>query len=157
MATTVTSTIFIRTAPGTVYNIWRDLEQWHGWQPETVSAQWLAGAPKWEPDSRFELLRRTPYGIGPSRRFTGRVLSAAQDQLLVWELTPTSAGWFGPNLVQSIRLAPAPGGTNVNLTLSAEGLGPSLLGFIVKGPLQRQANSLLEGLQHQLRPVERRL
>jgi hypothetical protein len=36
-------------------------------------------------------------------------------------------------------------------------LGPSLLGFVVKGPLQRQGNTLLEGLQHKLRPVERRL
>lgn len=157
MPTSVTTTTFIRTAPGTVYALWRALEQWHTWQPETVSAQWLSGAAAWESNSRFELVRRTPYGIGPSRRFTGRVLSAAQDQLLVWELTPTSAAWFGPNLVQSIRLSPAPGGTNVTLTLSADGVGPSVLGFIVKGPLQRQADSLLEGLQHKLRPIERRL
>jgi hypothetical protein len=157
MSTTITSTIFIRTAPGTVYALWRDLAQWHTWQPETLSAQWLAGAPAWDVNSRFELLRRTPYGIGPSRRFTGVVRSTAQDQLLVWELTPTSAAWFGPNLVQSVRLSPAPGGTNVNLTITAHGLGPSLLGFVVKGPLQRQGNTLLEGLQHKLRPVERRL
>lgn len=157
MATSVTTTTFIRTAPGTVYNLWRDLDQWHTWQPETVSAQWLSGAAPWESNSRFELVRHTPYGIGPSRRFTGRVLSVAQDQLLVWELTPTSATWFGPHLVQSIRLSPAPGGTNVTLTLSADGLGPSVLGFIVKGPLQRQAESLSEGLQHKLRPIERRL
>jgi hypothetical protein len=157
MPTTVTSTTFIHTAAGTVYSLWRDLPQWHTWQPETVSAQWLSGAAPWDPNSRFELVRRTPYGVGPSRRFTGVVRSAAQDQLLVWELTPTSAAWLGPNLVQSVRLSPAPGGTNVTLTITAHGLAPSVLGFIVKGPLQRQADSLLEGLQHQLLPIERRL
>ncbi len=157
MATTVTSTVNIRTAAGAIWDIWSDLDGWRDWQPETVSATWLAGAAGWQPDSRFDLLRRTPYGMGPSRRFVGKVLSGAKEQLLVWELQPTTAAWFGPTLVQSVRLSPNPGGTTVTMTITAHGLGPSLLGFVLKGSLQKQSDALLAALKQKLLPIERRL
>lgn len=157
MPTTVTAVTFIRTAPGTIYTLWRDLDQWHTWQPETVSAQWLAGAAPWSPDSRFDLLRRSPYKITPHRRFVGYVRSAAQDQMLVWELLPTSAAWFGPTLVESVRLDPAPGGTNITITITAHGFGPTILAPILKPSLRGQVDALLDALKHKLRPIERRL
>ena len=157
MATTVTSTVNIRTAAGAIWDVWTDLDDWRGWQPETVSATWLSGAAAWTPGSRFDLLRRSPYGFGPARRFVGKVQSAAKEQLLVWELEPTTAAWFGPTIVQSVRLNPTPGGTTVTLTITAHGLGPSLLGFIVKGPLQKQADELIAALKQKLLPIERRL
>ncbi len=161
MATTVSATKLIRVAPGTLWKKWRDLRAWPDWQPETVEARWRDGEP-WAAGSTFVLLRRGPFGWlrrvpgASARRFVGRVLSTAAEQLLVWELTPTSAGWFGPTVVESVRLDPAPSGTTVTLTLTAHGLAPTLLGPLLSGPLRAQAEATLNGLQHAMAPIERR-
>lgn len=161
MAPSASATTLFRIAPGTVWKDWLDLPAWQRWNPEVREAHWLSGTP-WQVGSTFTLLRRTPYRLldriagANARRFTGRVLSVAEEQLLVWELTPTTAAWFGPTLVESVRLSPAPGGTNVSVTLTAHGLGPTLLGFLLGGPLHEQAQSTLRALQHHLAPAERR-
>lgn len=162
MAATATATILIRVAPGTVWKSWLALPQWDRWQPETVNATWAPSATPWAQDSRFTLLRRTPFSFlerlagADARRFEGRVLSVSEEQLLAWELHPTRLAWFGPILVESARLSPAPSGTSVTLTLTAHGFGPSLLGFLIRGPLQGQVEATLAGLRRQLATAERR-
>lgn len=155
------ATILVRIAPGTVWKTWLDLPEWKEWQPETVEVRWLNPSKPWEIGSTFMLRRRIPFsifnkiGFSNTRRFIGQILSVAEGQLLVWELRPTQAGWFGPILVQSVRLAPAPGGTTVTLTLTAHGLGPRLFGFALRGPLQSQVEATLEGLRYNLLPIVR--
>ncbi|MDQ4078316.1 MAG: SRPBCC family protein [Chloroflexota bacterium] len=162
MAKTVTATKLIRVAPGTIWKKWCDLPHWARWQPGTIEARWLEGTP-WEPGSTFILLRRGPFRLlqrfpgMEARRFVGKVLSVAEEQLLVWELTPTSIAWFGPVVVESVRLDPAPGGTTVLLTLTAHGLGPTLFSFFLGGPLKAQVEATLEGLHRDLASAERRL
>jgi hypothetical protein len=162
MALSVTATRLIRVASGSLWEKWLDLYRWPQWQPETMRAEWVQGQP-WEVGSTFLLLRRGPFrwlhGIpgAAARRFTGKVLSTATESLLVWELSPTSGRWFGPVVVQSVRLAPAPGGTTVSLTLSAHGLGPALLTPLLGGPLHAQAEATLEALHRELSAAERRL
>ncbi|MBA3531128.1 MAG: SRPBCC family protein [Ardenticatenales bacterium] len=162
MPPSATVSKLIRVAPGSIWQSWSDLPQWPRWHPETIEATWLEGEP-WADGSRFGLLRRTPYpwlekvpGVG-ARRFMGIVRSAVSEQLLVWELTPTSAAWLGPTLVESVRLIPAPGGTTVALTLSTYGLLPSLLFPILPPLLRAQASKTLDALHHKLSPIERRL
>lgn len=161
MAPSASATILFRVAPGTVWKGWLNLPAWRDWDPEVRESAWLSGAP-WQVGSTFTLLRRTPYRAldrvsgANARRFTGRVLSVAEEQLLVWELTPTTAAWFGPTLVESVRLSPAPGGTNVSVTLTAHGLGPTLFAFLLGGPLSEQAQATLRGFQRHLAPAERR-
>ncbi|HBY97016.1 MAG: SRPBCC family protein [Ardenticatenaceae bacterium] len=150
----------IRAAPGAVWQVWRDFQRWPRWQPEAVEAHWLAGAP-WTDGSTFSLLRRVPWALlrrlmgGGARRFVGRVLSTAEEQLLVWELRPTMGTWLGPTLVESVRLEPAPGGTTVSLTLTAHGPLPTLLGPLgLRGQLRSQAEETLDGLQRLLQVVK---
>ncbi|MGB0384509.1 MAG: SRPBCC family protein [Ardenticatenaceae bacterium] len=161
MASSATANILLRVAPGTVWKAWRNLKQWPEWQPETVKAHWVDGSNAWEIGSRFMLLRQIPFGIlgripgANSRSFIGEVLSTAEEQLLVWELRPSRVNWFGPIIVQSVRLTPAPSGTTVTLTLSTHGLGPTLLRPFLGGRLQSQAEATLEGLRYQLLPIIR--
>lgn len=158
MPVTAEASRLIRAAPGAVWHAWRDLTRWSEWQPETVEARWLSGPP-WADGSTFELLRRGPWKMlrrlpgGSARRFTGRVLSTAEEQLLVWELEPIAARSLGPTLVESVRLEPAPSGTTVTHTLTAHGLLPTLLGpFGLRRRLEAQAAGTLEGVQRLLRP-----
>lgn len=161
MARTVVAERLIRVAPGTVWKTWGALVRWPRWQPETEEAGWI-GAERWVEGSTFSLLRRTPYPLlgrlpgAAARRFVGQVMSVVDESLLLWELRPTRAGWFGPVLVESVRLDPAPSGTTVTVSLTAHGLGPSLLGPLMGGPLAAQLDALLDGLHHELAPVERR-
>lgn len=162
MAVSVTATSLIRVAPGTVWKSWLALPQWGRWQPATVEASWTPGAEPWQQDSTFTLLRRTPFAFldraagANARHFEGRVLSVSEGQLLAWELQPRRAAWFGPVLVESVRLTPAPSGTTVALTLTAHGLGPRLLGLFLRGPLQGQVEGTLAGLRARLATAERR-
>lgn len=143
----------IRAAPGAVWQVWRDLPGWPRWQPEAVEARWREGR-RWADGSTFSLLRRVPWAI-LRRRFVGRVLSTAEEQLLVWELRPTTATWLGPTLIESVRLEPAPGGTTVTHTLTAHGLLPTLLGPLGLGRrLSRQAEETLDALQRVLQVVK---
>ena len=157
MASSPTSAnILIRIAPGTVWKTWCNLDQWQKWQPETVEVFWLNNAIPWQTGAEFSLLRKLPFPVlGGNRRFIGKVLSVAEEQLLVWELRPTRAGWFGPTIVQSVRLSPAPGGTTVFLSLTLHGLGPSLMRPFLGGALQRQIQESLEGLRYELQPITR--
>ena len=161
MASPTSANMLIRIAPGTLWNVWRNLKKWAEWQPETVEAYWIDGAKPWAVGSEFMLRRKIPFGIlgrissGNTRRFIGRVLSVAEKQLLVWELAPTSARWFGPTIVQSVRLTPAPAGTMVILSLTLHGLGPTLLRPFLVGPLESQAKETLEGLRYELLPITR--
>jgi hypothetical protein len=160
MATTAEASRLLRVAPGTVWETWRDLPRWPQWQPETIGAMWLSGQP-WADGSTFDLLRRPPWSIlqrfGSNRRFRGRVLSTAENQLLVWELTPTTAALLGPTLVESIRLEPAPGGTTITHTITAHGLLPTLVGPLgLQGQLQQQASETLDGLQQVVQPTRGR-
>jgi hypothetical protein len=141
--------------------MWRDLPRWPDWQPSVLEVHWLRGEP-WEVGSTFTLLRQEPFkllrripALG-SRRFTGNVRSTSDEQLLVWELKPTSAAWFGPTLVQSVRLEPAPSGTTVHLTITAHGPSTLLSGPLLDGALHNQAEAALAGLRRELAPVERR-
>lgn len=156
MALTVDASRLIRVAPGTIWEMWRDLPRWPRWQPEAVEARWVVGTP-WTDGSTFALLRRGPWPLlhwlpgGAARRFVGRVLSTAEGQLLVWELRPTANAWLGPILVESVRLEAAPGGTTVTHTLTAHGPLPSLLGLVgLRGRLQRQATETLDSLARSL-------
>ena len=142
----------MRVAPGTVWQQWLALRRWPSWQPESQSVRWLGGG-GWEEGSRFELLRATPYGVGPARRYVGVVLSLVEEQLLLWELRPVRAAALGPVLVESVRLTPAPGGTTVTLSITAHGALPRLIGPLLVGPLHRQATATLEGLHHALLPM----
>lgn len=161
-SSSATETILVRIAPGTVWKTWLDLPRWQEWQPETLEAHWLKASKPWEIGSTFTLRRRIPFsifnkiGFSNTRRFIGQILSVAEGQLLVWELRPTQAGWFGPILVQSVRLMPSPSGTSVSLTLTAHGIGPRLFGFALRGPLQSQVEATLEGLRYNLLPIVRR-
>ncbi len=160
MPASATATRLVRTAPGAVWKLWRDLPRWRRWHPEVIESAWQGGA-AWDQGSSFSLLRRSPYALLrrvpgiDARRFTGRVLSTSDEQLLVWELQPTRAAWLGPVIVESIRLEPAPGGTTVTLTVTAHGVAPSLLAPLLAGPLRSQAAAALEGLHRELSPPAR--
>lgn len=151
----------MRLAPGTVWKTWCELPEWITWQPETLEASWLDGKRPWENGSCFSLLRELPFGIlsriptFKARRFIGQVLSSSEEQLLVWELRPTRLSWFGPILVESVRLSPAPGGTTVSLTLTAHGLAPKMMAPVLNQALQSQVEATLEGLEHHLAPIIR--
>ncbi len=148
--------VLIRVAPGTVWKVWSNLNHWAKWQPETVKAHWLNGATPWAIGAEFNLLRQLPFPVlGGKRGFIGKVLSVADESLLVWELRPTRASWFGPTIVQSVRLAPAPSGTTVVLTLTLHGLGPTLMRPFLGGSLQAQAEETLAGLRYELQPIIR--
>ncbi len=157
MASSPTSAnTLIRVAPGTVWKVWCNLDQWAKWQPETVEVYWLNGATPWATGAEFNLLRQLPFPVlGGKRRFIGKVLSVAEERLLVWELRPTRASWFGPTIVQSVRLTPAPSGSTVILTLTLHGLGPTLMGPLLGGSLQTQAEETLAGLRYELQPIIR--
>ncbi len=158
MPVTASATKLIRIAPGTLWNVWRDLARWPDWQPTISSARWLDGSP-WEQGSTFRLLRRGGDGVlgrlvgNAARTSLGQVLSTAEGRLLVWELKSDSASWLIPTTVESVRLDPAPGGTTVSLTLAAHGFAS----FLVRGALQARADATLEGLWHDVAPIERRL
>lgn len=161
MAKQVSEEKWIKVAAGTLWRWWTELERWPRWQPETEAARWIEGEP-WAEGSRFELLRRGPFPVfhripgAGARRFVGQVRSVAHESLLVWELTPTTASWFGPELVQSVRFDSAPNGTTLHLSLGAHGLGPTLLGPLLGGPLHAQASATLDALAHAVAPIARR-
>lgn len=161
MPPSATATRLIRTAAGPIWQAWLDLPRWARWQPETAEARWQAGD-AWLEGSTFTLLRRTPWPLlgnvpgANARRFVGQVQAVSDEQLLVWELRPTSLGWLGPIVVESVRLDAAPSGTSVTLTLTAHGPLPTLLSPVLPSRLWSQANATLDGLQHFLAPIERR-
>lgn len=158
MPASAESSRLIRAAPGAVWAAWRDLPSWPRWRPEVVEARWQTGTP-WADGSGFALLRHGPWSSlnrlsgAQARRFSGRVLSTADEQLLVWELQPTTGGWLGPTMIESVRLEPAPGGTTVTHSLSAHGPLPALLGpFGLGARMQAQSEQTLEGLLRMLQP-----
>jgi hypothetical protein len=155
-----TTTRLIRTAPGTVWKAWRNLPRWSSWNPAILEGRWLHGTP-WEEGSTFEVVRRGPSGIlrllpGLGvRRYQGKVLSTAEEQLLVWELRPMQAAWLGPVTVESVRLEPAPGGTTVSYTIGSHGAGAGLLSSLLGGMLYDQAIAALDSLRQELAPPTR--
>lgn len=159
MATTTTNTLFLRMAAGAAWEHFYDLARWQSWQPQTQSAEWLAGATPWATNAPFALTRRAPFSSLPglnATRFVGKAVSAVEEKLLVWELQPASPSLAGLVLVQSVRLDETPAGTTITLTTAAHGAGASLFGFLIKGALQQQGDALLEGLRYALAPIEKR-